>query len=520
MKRYITIIVMSCVFTFFTGAGAAVYNIMDHGAVADGQTLNTQAIQSAIDECNHNGGGTVLVPTGTYITGTLHLKSNVNLHLESGAVLKGSANIDDYQPYVSSNNDSIHYGLMYTEYAENVSITGTGTIDGNEEAFFIWDQAKDIQWGTRKHTRQGENYRKIKNGIGDGPVVPKTRPYQMIIFSECKNVLIRDVLLTKSPFWTLHLADCDGVVVSGMKLWNSRLTPNSDGIDITSCTNVLISDCDIKAGDDAIAITGFAYHFELPGFSGRRHLSENINLINCNLQSSSSAIRIGALNQNDIRNVQISHVNITDSNRGLGIFLRDEGSLENISCTDMNIETRLHSGDWWGNGEPIHISAVRDKKDVVLGSLKNVTLRDITCTGETGILVYGTDESIIQDLRFDNIRFHLKNSPLNDVAGGNIDLRRCFIEPLQLFKHDIPAVFIQKVRGLTIRDFYVDWDSSITQPYFTHALQITDFENVDIANFQGVSSPANPKLVPVLLQNGTGVKSDLPEKNVKLEGVE
>jgi polygalacturonase len=214
------------------------YNIADVGAVSDGKTINTLAIQRAIDKCFENGGGTVYVPPGIYMTGTIHLKSNINLYLERGSTLKGSPDLKDYKSYKTANYDSSRYGILFTHLAENVSITGLGTIDGNEEVFFDWEKAKKIEWGGTQYTRQKDNFRKVTKGIGDGPVTPLLRPRQMIIFSQCKNVFVENVLLSKSPFWTLHFADCDGVIVKGVKIWNSLETPNSDGMDITSCTNV------------------------------------------------------------------------------------------------------------------------------------------------------------------------------------------------------------------------------------------------------------------------------------------
>ena len=171
----------------------------------------------------------------------------------------------------------------------------------------------------------------MESGIGDGPVVPKDRPRQMVIFSNCKHVQLRDISLLNSPFWTLHFADCDDVNVNGIRLWSGMLVPNADGIDVTSCSNVIIANSDIRSGDDALAIVGYDHHFEIPGFEGIKHVSQNIIVTGCNLQSYSSGIRIGFLDQNTVRNVHVSHCNITNSSRGIGIFLRDEGSLENIT---------------------------------------------------------------------------------------------------------------------------------------------------------------------------------------------
>ena len=503
---------------FCLSLSAQSYNILDFGAVADGNTINTESIQKTIDKCNANGGGIVYIPTGTFITGTINLKSNVNLYLESGATLKGSSNMNDYAPFERSGYGPSNYGMLFTLKAENVSITGTGTIDGNEEAFFIWDKAKKIEWGGTKFTRQGENFRKVESGIGDGPLEPLPRPRQMVIFSQCKNVLVENVKISKSPFWTLHFADCDGVIVKGVKIWNSLETPNCDGMDITSCSNVSVSDCDIRAGDDAIAITGYALHFELPGYYLLAHASENINITNCNLQSRSSGIRIGFLDQNTIRNINISNINITNSNRGIGIFLRDSGSIENVIISNVNIDTRLHTGDWWGNGEPIHISAIRGKENVKLGKIRNIKFDHINCKSENGFLLYGTEESNLENIEFHNVTFEFADSKLNDVAGGNIDLRGCLGDDKQLFQRDLPAFLAQYITGLTIENFRLVWTNT-RMPYFTNGIEVTNFNGLRIRNFKGTASPLNPKASPIFLENGcqadVDTKIGVLKKNVK-----
>lgn len=387
------------------------------------------------------------VPAGVFVTGTFDLKSNVNLYLESGAVLQGSASLKDYENYAKPVYGVNYYGILYTTGAENVSITGQGTIHGNNKVFFEFDKAKKMDAASTRFTRQKENYRKIASGIADGPVVPKERTRQMVIFSDCRHVQLRDISLLNSPFWTLHFADCDDVNVTGIRLWSGMLVPNADGIDVTSCTDVIIANSDIRAGDDALAIVGYDHHFEIPGFNGLKHISENIIVTNCNLKSYSSGIRIGFLDQNTVRNVHVSHCNITNSSRGIGIFLRDEGSLENITFSDMYIETKLHTGDCWGNGEPIHISAVRGKENVKLGVIKNVEFNNITCKGENGILIYGSDQSVIRDVKFNHVSMEFVNSRLNKVMGGNIDLRGCLDEKEQLFSSNIPGFLAHYVNG-------------------------------------------------------------------------
>jgi polygalacturonase len=508
LRNFLIILVILLVSLHTESASAQDCNIRDFGAVGDGQTLNTTYIQKAIDQCAEKGGGRVYVPAGTFISGTIHLRTNVNLYLESGATIKGSSKLTDYDSYTMPVYGQNYYGLLYTHNAENVSITGLGTIEGNDSAFFDFQHAKTIGSRGTRFTRQKDDYRKSDAEPGDGPVVPKDRPHQMVIFTACHHVSIADVSLLHSPFWTLHFMDCDNVKVSGIRLWSGMLIPNGDGIDVTSCSNVLISGCDIRTGDDAVVVGGYNHHFEIPGFNYARHVCENIIVTDCNLQSSSSAIRVGFLDQNDVRHVHFSHINITNSTRGIGVFLRDQGSIEDISFEDIFIETKMRTGDWWGNGEPIHISAVRGKDSVKLGHIRNIRFRDLTCRGENGVLLYGSPNSVLQDISFENVSVHILNSLLNKVAGGNIDLRGCLDEKEQLFASDIPGFYGRYVDDLSINRFTLTWDSSIRQPYFTNGLQVDHFHAITIHHFTGSRAPHNDQAHRILLRDGEAVKPD------------
>jgi hypothetical protein len=476
-------------------------------------------LQAAIDVCNANGGGDVVIPEGIFITGTVHLKSNVNLYLQIGAILRGSTNLNDYEVNIPEKPyNQVHKGMLFTEDADNVSISGQGQIDGNGDSFFDTTIAKRLDSATTMYTRQKYNFRRVETGLGDGPIQPRERPYQMIVFSSCRRVTVKDVFITKSPFWCMHLVDCDGVHIYGIRLWTNMLAPNADGIDVTSCSNVIIDGCDIRTGDDALNIAGFSHHYEVPGFRRLKHFSGNIIISNCNLQSNSSGIRIGYEDQNTLENVRVSNVNITNSSRGIGIFLRDEGSLKNITFTNMYIETRMPTGDWWGNGEPIHISAIRGKPNVVLGKIENIQFNDIICKGDAGMVIYGTDESTIRNVSFKNITFELVDSKLNEIAGGNIDLRGAMGAKNQLFARDIPGFLAEHVDGLTIDDFKLIW----THPrmsFLTNGIEVNNFKNVRITHFQGTGAPNNPGAFPVKAEDGQGFETDLKQDQVHLINV-
>ena len=498
-QLFITLIAL---IMFIRFAIAQNFDIHQFGANGDGKTSSTKAIQQALDACVKSGGGKVIISQGTYFTGTLFLKSNTHLYLEAGAILKGSPDLSDYTPY-----NEVHLGMIYCENAENVTIDGPGNIDGNGDLFVDLTKAKKIEWGGTKYTRQKDKFRMVADGgVGDGPVVPKARPYQMFIFSNCKKITVKDILVTNPPFWTMHFADCDGVLVEGIRLWTNMLIPNADGIDVTSCSNVIISNCDIRAGDDAVAIVGYDHHFEIPGFHLLRHPSENITVTNCHLQSYSSGVRMGYLDQNPVRNIIVSNCTITNSTRGIGIFLRDQASLENILISNIFIETKLRTGDWWGNGEPIHISAVRGKDSVQLGQIKNVRFENITCRAENGILIYGSEESRIEGVSFHNISLELVDSKLNEVAGGNIDLRGCAL-PKPLFERDLPGLLATYVNDLTIDGFKLKWTNT-RMKFFTHGIEANHFNGLHIREFTGKGSPVNPASFPIFLENGMNAEID------------
>lgn len=476
-------------------AGQDQMSITEFGAIGDGRTLNTLPIQKAIDSVAVRGGGIILIPPGVFLSGTLQLRTNTTLHLAEGAILRGSGNVKDYVLRGRV------VGLLFTQDATNVSITGQGTIDGNGDAFMDLTHAKHIENAGVQWTRQKEHFREVLTGIGDGPAVPKDRPYQMIIFSDCRGVTVRDVFITNSPFWTVHFADCDGVLVSGVRIWCNLLVPNNDGVDFTSSSNVIMSDCDIRTGDDCVAITGYSHHFDLPGYKNLKHPLENITITNCLMQSRSAAIRIGGFDQNPMRNITISNVTITNSNRGIGLFVRDQGSIENVIVSNLIVDTRLHTGDWWGNGEPIHLSAVRLTKDVPLGKIRNISFQNVVCRSESGILIYGSSESVVENVSMENVTLHIADSPLNETGGGNYDLRPVLDEKLQLFAHDIAGLHAQYVKNFRIRDFRLSWDS-VKTPFFTHGLDIENFEGVVIDQFAGSAAPFNPKASPIFLRDG------------------
>jgi len=477
MKKYICALVslMLIVVSCSQKQQAGIYNVMDYGAIADGKTLTMNAIQSAIDACANDGGGVVMVPKGDYLTGTLNLKANVEFRFEQGARLIATTDLTQYQRH----NDELA-GVFYTEDCENVSITGPGVIFGQGMEFMYADSLKAMWTPAYKYTRQGEKCRQMPDGsLNDGPVEPRDRYHQMIVFSNCKDVTLTDFKCIDSPYWCFIIVHCDGVMIRGLRIDNNLLIPNSDGVDLISSSNVTMSDCDFSCGDDAIAITGYDWHYGDPGPKRIHRPMRNINITNCNLRSRSSGIRIGLWDHNPLSDFNFSNINIYDSNCGIGISVRDSCGLENMNFNNINIHTRLHSGDWWGNGEPIKITSIRDdnfpgndKRTYSPGAIRNMKFTNVNAVSENTVLLYASNESLVENITFQNCDFTLCQSALEAVGGGNFDMRPNSIEDKQFFAHDIPVFYAKNIKNLVLEDVRTHLEGEITVPYIKDGIVI------------------------------------------------
>ncbi len=475
--------------------------ITEYGSI-EGE-LSTPFIQKAIDECSAAGGGRVVVPAGTFITGTLFLKSNVNLHLTHGAVLKGSTNINDYS------REGRSPGIIYCEDAVNVSITGTGTIDGSGDNFYDFSRNHVYDEFDKSHTRQKNNYMAEGEFYTDGPVKRTRAPGMTVVFFHCNNVIVTGITIKDTPIWATRIGFCDGVLIDGITIKNNPLVPNSDGIHCTISRNIRISNCNISGGDDAIVLTGFPKDEETPGlntteqkhhtYGNKTIYGENMTVTNCVLKSSSAGIRIG-YGQHPIRRCTFSNIVIYDSNRGIGIFAHDAANIENLIFSNIIIETRLHNGQWWGNGEPIHLSAISRFDGQKAGSIKNVQFSNINATSEHGILVFGLKESPLENISFNNVRLHMRKGNETTNYGGNIDLRPATPRAMQLFEHDIPGLYAQHVNKLVIRDFDLTWGPDLPS-FFTNGIECLNVNELSIDNYTGNGNPGSTRSQKLKLTN-------------------
>jgi hypothetical protein len=467
-------------------------SVRELGARGDGTTTDTAALQAAIDRCTAEGGGTVLVPAGTYLTAPLTLGDCVTLHLEAGATLVATTDLDDYavedDPW---SGESRRCGLVTAVGARNVSIVGRGVIDGGGPAFVDLDRPRGPSDLDVARTRQGERYLDYLLKSTHGPCEHGERPGNLVRFRDCENVLVRGVTICNSPTWTVQFNRCDGVRVDGVRIHShasDNRVPNDDGIDLRVCRNVSISGCDIDTGDDCIAVFG----------------SRNVTVTGCTLRSRSAGIRL-SFSGGETRNCAIGNVVMDGCNRGICVQVRGPGSVRDVEVNGAVIRTQLYTGQWWGNGEPIHVSVLPSGRGGgELGGVSGIRFANINAQAENGILLYGCGESPIENVAFDNVRLHVRRSGLHGACGGNFDLRGGRSPATQVFEHDVPGLFGRFVRGLDVRDMRLSWDEGLPD-FFTHGLWLEEFRDLHLAGFAGGPSPAATDGAAVALSDGQGV---------------
>lgn len=411
-----------------------IYNVVDYGAVGNKITDDAKAIQQAIDECSANGGGTVLLPANhTFMSGPLCLKSNVDLHLEATAVLL--ANPDEGIYKLSAFGENRGEGMMwiYANGADNISITGKGTIHGNGIAFM----GKELD----------DSY-ELKPVTTFDP-----RPH-VLTLTDVKNLTIRDITIRDGAYWTVHLIGCDGAVIDGISLLNNLKIRNGDGIDLDHSRNVRISNCHITSGDDCICLKN-RREFEQYG------PCHDITVTNCVMTSRSCAIKIGSENMDSIYNVVFDNCVITRSNRGLGIQNRDEGTVTDVMFSNIIMDCQLWSDVWWGKAEPIYVTsyprANGNHKDANwrfpkgetvgrCGEVSRIYFNNIVANSENGCFVGGDVEGKVNNVHFSNVR--LVRKKVTAYEGGAIDLRPC--RDTQFMPTQGRAVTTQNVTGCTL----------------------------------------------------------------------
>lgn len=382
--------------------GKMIFDIREYGAVGDGKTLNTEKIQKAIDDCMAAGGGKVVIAGGKYMTGTVCLKQNVELHFEADGILFASPDCSDFP----QDRDVKHVNtkklprwsnscLIYAEECENISITGNGVIDCNGDAFIEPSGGKNGWMYIRKDS---------------------LTPSRVIFVTGCKNVKFEDFTMINQPAgWSIWIHDCDYVTADKLKIEADVNYPNNDGIHINSSRNVTVSNCCIRCGDDCIIVR--ANNSSL----AENKVCERVTITNCNLTSYSSGIRIGWMNDGVIRNCTFSNIVMTDCWCGIGIklpFIQYDPN--KFQTADIGREATLIENLIFSNivCDRHHAASVRIELSPNPGALcdgiRNIYFSGLHARGRAYPYLLGRDSCHLENVRFSDCTFDITDEEETD----------------------------------------------------------------------------------------------------------
>lgn len=384
------------------------FDVTDFGAVGDGTADCTAAFRSAIEKCSSAGGGRVLVPRGVFLTGAIHLKSNVNLHVSQGATIRFSTDPGKYLPIVITRWEGIecmsYSALLYAYGQENIAVTGRGVLDGQGSPDHWWSW-KGGNWGRPGVPTQNEARKKLlamgEKGIPVGERVFGEGSYLRPNFFQayrCKNVLVEGVTFKDSPMWFLHPVLCTNVSVLGVTTEGQG--PNNDGCDPESCSDVLIRDCLFNTGDDCIAIKSGRNN------DGRRLNvpSENIVVQGCTMRNGHGGVVVGSEISGGVRNVYAERCTMDSPNLDRALRIKTNafrgGIIEHIYMRDVRVgqvaEAVLKIDFYYEEGDKGPYTPV----------VRHITLNNVECgRSQFGIWIRAYDRSPAEHVVLENCTF-------------------------------------------------------------------------------------------------------------------
>jgi hypothetical protein len=439
-----------------------VFDVARYGAVGDGTTLDSPAIQRAIDDAAaYSGKARVLLRGGKkYLVGTLVLKGSIDFHLADDAQLLASLQRKHYLGGLAGSADADSMAaatgaLIVATGAQGLRISGTGTLQGRAREFMErYDQANE--WWLPKDFR------------------PK-----MFVLTECRDLEVRDITFAEAPNWGLHMLGCDRVLVDNVKVRNLLDVPNCDGIDPDHSRNVQIKNCNIVCGDDGVVIKTSRQ----PKDYGP---AANIRVEDCTIETQDAGLKIGTETASDVHDISFERCIIKKGSRGLCIQLRDEGSVYNISYKNITFQSQYFSDPWWGRGEAISFTAIPRKPDSKIGTLHHINVQNVTGRAENSVRVWGSPDSRAHDIVLDNVDLTLDR--WTRYKGGLYDNRpTSAIAPIEL--HDTVGFSIQDADNVTLRDCKLHWGAN-RPDYFGEAILQKNVTGLKVDNFYG--GPAHP----------------------------
>ncbi|MBG0861178.1 MAG: right-handed parallel beta-helix repeat-containing protein [Bacteroidales bacterium] len=440
-----------------------IFNVRDFGATGNISDNATMPVRSAIDACYAAGGGKVYVPPGDFTVGTLQLKDNVNLHLESGATLFLSQDTADF---IQGSRT-----MIFAQDAKNIAVTGRGTIDGLAKYEFVEMRGIDPEIATEIEIAQ-------KAGVDMRRYYRTGMQTYMFILNNCTDILLSDISVIHSPLWNVRLNDCNRVFIRGVYIYSDlEKGVNADGIDICCTSNVTISDSVIVTGDDAIVL-------KTPARRGQEKVNpvENIVVTNCVLTSSSTPLMIGTETFADIRHVIFSNCTIRNSNKGFGINVQDGATVSDVIFRNLTVETNRRHWNWWGSAELCKFKLSKRSDTSKLGRIRDIVIDTVISHPRGTSTIKGQPEQPLENIRINNVQIFMAPEDAIDKRSSH-------------------ALVAEEVKGLFIRDMTIKWDEENPEQNWQSALVLKNVSDFEIRCFSGRQGLVNGSSPAIHLEN-------------------